>query len=252
LKKRYIAALFFLFLSFHLCYAGDSTLFTSSLETIKKDYRNFYLDGETLIQLGIGIAGAGVLANTSMDKDIQKKYTKNVKGSTTDDFSNVFRQPGEVYLTIPALIGTYAVFKDTSTGEWAQRSLRAVAVGAPAGLFMQWATGGSPPEGHSDWRPLNDNEGLSGHAFIGAVPFITAAQMNDNLTIKGALYAVSVLPALSRINDDKHYFSQAALGWYLALLSCNAVTKTGKQGEYTAFLLPLSHDGVAVMVSRSF
>lgn len=253
MKKRYIAALFFIFLHSHLCYAGDSALLSPSLESVKKDYRNFYLDGNNLIQLGIGIAGAGVFANTSMDKDIQEKYTKNVKSATTDDFSNVFRQPGEIYLTVPALIVTYAVFKDTSTGEWAQRSLRAVAVGAPAGLFMQWATGGSPPpEGHSDWRPFNDNEGLSGHAFIGAVPFITAAQMNDNLYIKGALYAVSVLPALSRINDDKHYFSQAALGWYLALLSCNAVTKTGKQGGYTAFLLPLSHDGVAVMVSRSF
>ncbi|MCX5846001.1 MAG: hypothetical protein NTW12_06545 [Deltaproteobacteria bacterium] len=253
MKKRYIAALFFIFLHSHLCYAGDSALLSSPLESVKKDYRNFYLDGNNLIQLGIGIAGAGVFANTSMDKDIQEKYTKNVKSATTDDFSHIFRQPGEVYLTIPALLGTYAVFKDTATGEWAQRSLRAIAVGAPGGLFMQWATGGSPPsEGHSDWRPFNDNEGLSGHAFIGAVPFITAARMNDNLYIKGALYAVSVLPALSRINDDKHYFSQAAIGWYLAFLSCSAVAKTEDQNEYSFFILPLSHKGLAVMVSRSF
>jgi hypothetical protein len=80
-------------------------------------------------------------------KDIQEKYTRSVKSATTDDFSHIFRQPGEVYLTLPALLGTYAVFKDTATGEWAQRSLRAIAVGAPGGLFMQWATGNCPP-----WR----------------------------------------------------------------------------------------------------
>jgi len=61
-------------------------------------------------------------------------------------------------------------------------------------------TGASrPSEGDSKWRPLKDSNGLSGHAFIGAVPFITAAKMNDNPYIKTILYGFSVLPGLTRI-----------------------------------------------------
>jgi len=33
------------------------------------------------------------------------------------------------------------------------------------------------------------------------------------------------LTGLSRINDDRHYFSQVAMGWYLADLCCAAVEK---------------------------
>jgi hypothetical protein len=253
LKKHWPLILLSIFLNYHFCYAGSDELFSSTFESVKNDYRNFYLDGNNLALLGIGIAGASVFANTSMDKDIQEKYKKNLKSATTDDLSHIFKQPGEGILTIPLLLGTYAVFKDTSTGEWAQNSVRAIAVGAPGALFIQRATGGSSPsEGTSDWRPFKEHDGLSGHAFIGAVPFITAAQMNDNLYIKGALYALSVLPGLSRINDDQHYFSQSALGWYLAFLSCRAVAKTEEKYEYSILPLPLSHKGLAVMVGRSF
>jgi len=48
---------------------------------------------------------------------------------------------------------------------------------------------------------------------------------------KGIFYGLSTLPGLSRINDDVHYFSQAALGWYLAYLSCAAIEKTEDQRE---------------------
>jgi PAP2 superfamily len=72
---------------------------------------------------------------------------------------------------------------------------------------------------------------VSGHTYFGSVPFITAAKMSENLYQKGILYVLSTFPALSRINDDKHYFSQVALGWYLAYLSCAVVEKGSDQQE---------------------
>ncbi|MDI6777504.1 MAG: hypothetical protein QMD03_09795 [Syntrophales bacterium] len=229
--------------------------------------------------LGVGIAGAGTFANTSLDKDIQERYTTHVKNSTTDDLSKILRQPGEVFLTVPALFGSYIFFKETSVGEWSQRSIRALAVGGPSALFLRGATGGlAPGEGDSNWEPFNDNHqkraakaaanetgdsnwepfsdnhGVSAHSFIGAVPFITAAQMNDNPYLKSSFYTMSALPALSRINDNAHYFSQAALGWYLSFLSCRAVEKSQdkRKEEFSVYLVPFSNNGLAIMGTRSF
>ena len=213
------------------------------------------MNPENLMYLGFGIAGAGIFANTSLDREVQDRYNRNVQSSGTDDVSKVLRQPGEVFLTVPLLIGSYAFFSDTPVGDWSQRSLRALAVGGPSTLFLRSAMGGAAPsDGDSDWRPFHDRHGVSGHAFIGAVPFMTAAGMNENLYAKTSLYAISALPALSRINDNAHYFSQAALGWYIAYLSCNAVGKSSVKGgkEFSLYPVLLSNNGFALVGTMTF
>lgn len=225
----------------------------SIIYVLKRDYRNFYLDKDNLTKLGIGIAGAGIFANTSMDGDIQEFYQDNIRGETTDSISKIVKVPGEVFTTIPLLLGARIFLKEMPAGEWAQKSLRAIVVGAPAGLFIQRATGASRPlDDDSKWRPFRDTHGLSGHVFIGAVPFITAARMNDDPYLKGIFYGLSMLPGLSRINDNKHYFSQVALGWYLAYLSCNSIERTKIQKETTFSIIPISNSGILITVNRSF
>lgn len=107
-------------------------------------------------------------------------------------------------------------------------------------LLMQWATGGSrPTEDDSHWRPFHDNNGVSGHAFIGAVPFLTAGRMGqDNRLARYLLYAASALPAWSRVNDNAHYPSQAFLGWFLAWEATGAVFQTDK-GSRSVSLVPM-------------
>jgi len=256
--KCYIpyAVAFFIFTAI-ICPVNESLAIegylSKDLANIKDDYKNFYLSKNSLIQLGIGIGCAGILANTSMDGDIQEFYQDNVRSDATDDLSKVLKVPGNIFITVPILMGTYLAFNESSAGEWAQKSLRALIVGAPAGLLLQRVTGASrPSEGDSKWRPFHDANGLSGHAFIGAVPFITAAKMNENPYMKGLLYGLSFLPGLSRINDNEHYFSQAALGWYLALLSCNAVEKTNMRNNTKFALVPLSDKGLMMTINRSF
>ena len=230
---------------------GDSL--SKDFANIKNDYKNFYLNGDDLLRLGIGIGCAGLFANTSMDGDIQEFYQDNLRSKATDDLSKILKIPGDIFVTPPVLLGTYLLFKDSSAGEWAQKSLRALAVGAPAGLFLQRAIGSSrPSERDSKWRPFNDANGVSGHAFIGAIPFITAAKMSENPYVKGLLYGLSALPGMSRINDNKHYFSQTALGWYLALLSCNAVEKTNVKSNTKVAIVPFSNKGLLITINRSF
>ena len=72
-------------------------------------------------------------------------------------------------------------------GEWGDRELRSLFVGVPPMLFMQYATSysrPSDPNAHSSWQPFTDNNGVSGHAFMGSSPFINAAKMTDDVPLK--------------------------------------------------------------------
>ncbi len=112
--------------------------------------------------------------------------------------------------------------------------LGAYLVGGPANLAMQRITGGSSPGESSDsshWRPFNDDNGVSGHAFIGAVPFLTLAGMSDSKFSVYLSYAASTLAGLSRINDNAHFPSQVFLGWFMAFEATGSVRESDKQGE---------------------
>jgi hypothetical protein len=90
------------------------------------------------------------------------------------------------------------------------------------------ATGASRPSEDvgSQWHFFNDNNGVSGHAFVGAVPFLAAADMVESPLLKGTLYVCSTFVGFSRMTDDAHYPSQVFLGWYLAWASARAVDAT--------------------------
>ncbi len=119
--------------------------------------------------LGAGIAASGAMANTRIDGGIQDYYHDDIRGRFTDKVSDATRLPGEIYLTMPTLLAVRLIYPETIAGEWAGRSLRALFTGGPAGLVLQYSTGaGRPREGDSDWSLFNGNNGLSGHAFIGA------------------------------------------------------------------------------------
>ena len=187
------------------------------------------------------------MANSPVDENFQRYYVGHLKSGSTDSASDITRLPGELYVAIPVLFGAYLLSNDPDIKGWANDSIRAIAIGAPAGLALQYITGGGrPEEGGSEWSPFRDDNGLSGHAFIGAVPFIVAAKRTDSPCVTALLYTASALPALSRINDGKHFLSQASLGWFLGYLSVNAVHK-----EDSAFAV-LPYGDLGLMVSFQF
>lgn len=203
-------------------------------------------------------AAGAVMANTNVDQQLHNWYQEDVRSATTDNVSEVAKLFGEGYLILPALGITLAAGEimdnqphASVAGDWADQSLRAIAVGAPPLLATQVLTGASRPgesSAGSDWVPMHDNNGVSGHAFMGAVPFITAAKMSEDPLAKAGFYAASTLTAFSRINDDDHYPSQAILGWSLAYLACSAVSDTEQElKDYRFTTVPVA-DGVGVGV----
>ena len=218
-------------------------------DKIISDYKNFY-SPNNLWKFALGIGYSAIYANTSFDREVQNFYNDYIKSRTTDNFSKIVKPFGDGRITVPiyltaALIGEISKKSKfgSTVGEWGQRCSRALIVGAPPVLILQIVLGASRPEEGkgSHWHPFKDNNGVSGHSFMGAVPFLVAAKMTDNSFLKYPLSIASTFTGISRINDSKHYYSQAILGWWIAFLSVNSIKS--KQ-----FALIPSANGIGVVI----
>ena len=243
----------------HRCIAEDNGAISRGYEAVKTDLGNFYLDRENLTRLGIGIAGAAVFANTGMDPYIRNKYQNDLRSNGTDEATKIFNYSATAVAVViaPAYLGAYGtgmLLHNSTMMEWAKNSLRATIAGGPALLLLAVATGGDRPnEGDSKWGAYQNFHGVSGHTYFSAIPFITAAKMSENPYQKAIFYGISTLPGLSRINDDKHYFSHVALGWYLAYLGCAVVEKGNdhQEGQVQVQLSPVPK-GFAITVQKTY
>ncbi len=235
------------------------------LDLLAQDYHNFY-QPTNLANLAIGFAAAAGMANTGFDEIFGNDlFRENFVDIANEDVTELLHQPGilgDGYFVLP-FIGATALahpWLDRSEqlrplGEWGERSARALLTGGPLVLVMQRVTGASRPNessSQSHWEPFQDNNGVSGHSFVGAVPFLTLAQIADHPILKVACYVGSVLPAISRINDERHYFSQVFLGWYVAFLATHAVHETQTGDPSLHFFPTFSQDGMGFMIDKRF
>lgn len=262
-----------LLLACHLLLAGCSTAPTqrgketqpgpiSSLATkVADDYRQGY-SAEGLLDLLPHVAVHGVLSNSSLDQEIRDKWQQDMRGAQSDKLAEAFINFGDYAQnrwSIPLYTATLLASgytgqadQDSAVSTWAERSLRANILGGPQAWALTYAIGSHRPDpGGSGWNPWNDNDGVSGHSFYGAVPFLTAARMTENDTLRYSLYFLSTFPGLARIHDDHHYTSQAYLGWAIALNATATVAREGKDGSQLT-VLPLPDGGIALVLSTHF
>ena len=202
---------------------------------VAEDYRSFY-SCDSLVCLTAAFGAGALMANTGFDTTMQNAWQRGVEPTGVGTFFSGCKDIGEGRYALPVFgvaAATGMLFEGNAVGdaigEWGSRSLRIFVVGAPPLYAMQWVTGASRPgEGSagSQWHFFNDNNGVSGHAFVGAIPFLAAVDMVESPLAKGALYVCSTFVGFSRMTDDAHYPSQVFLGWYLALASARAVSAT--------------------------
>ncbi len=222
---------------------------------IRQDYRHF-CSRKSLGLLAIAVGVHAILANTSLDQDFRNSFQDNAVGDPDAfDWAKVL---GETWVVVPTALGLWGVDEwidrrgwfnhrgfPQDIGRWSRQTCRALLVGAPANYALQVVIGSSRPtdtNGSSRWRPFNDNNGSSGHTFVGAVPFLTAAKRTDNLLLKSALILGSGLAGYSRIYDDAHYLSQVLLGYSVAVLAVEA-TELTQQSPFQYRVVPLNTVG---------
>lgn len=204
-------------------------------QILAADQKRFY-STRNMLWLSATLASGAVLANTKVDGEFQRWYQSEMRSTRSDDFAAIVKPFGDGKTMVPIYLGAFAmryllpeskIVQPIST--WAATSLRTILVGAPPLLFLQVGVGGSrPTENDSHWRPFNDNNGVSGHAFMGATPFLAGATVVKSPWLKSGFYAASTLTAWSRINDDKHYLSQAMMGWFIALIASKNILNDGE------------------------
>ena len=203
---------------------------------VLEDYRNFY-SCDSLVCLTAAFGAGALMANTGFDTTMQSAWQTSVEPTDLGTFFTGCKDIGEGRYAL----GVFGIAAITGLalegrpggdvlGEWGSRSLRMFIVGAPPVYVLQLATGASRPleesSAGSQWKPFTDDNGVSGHAFVGAIPFLAAADMVENPVAKGALYVCSTFVGFSRMTTDSHFPSQVFLGWYLAWASSRAVSGT--------------------------
>jgi membrane-associated PAP2 superfamily phosphatase len=192
--------------------------------------KNFYKP-RNLLKLSGGIAVNALLANTTADQSFANWYQDHVRSSFTNKVASYAKPFGTISIVAWGYAGaiglsyfTYDSKFGGVLGRWTSNSLQSIIVGAPTLLILQRAIGSARPEAeNSKWDCFHGSHGASGHAFLGAIPFLTAAKMSNRWFTKTLFYTASTLPGLSRINDNDHYLSQVILGWWIADLSEDSV-----------------------------
>lgn len=231
------------------------------VDTLVADATQFY-DGGTMFGLGAGIGLAGLSANTQLDRDIYEDVLPEWRTDEVREFRDSVLGLGDGAYVLPVLAGSALLgpwLGADAVGDWGERSLRAVAVGAPPMLALQRLIGAGRPDDPantttSEWEPFEHSNGVSGHAFLGSIPFLTVARMQDDPWVDGACYAGSLLVAAARLQGSRHYFSQVMLGWWIGFLATGAVDDAaGGGGEPALSVMPyFGEDEVGILVTHRF
>jgi hypothetical protein len=211
------------------------------------DAQNFYCT-DNLLCVGLAIGAAAPMANTHADQGIRNWYQSQAgrgQSAAAEQLADIGKAFGEYKYAVPlyfAMSFGGHLFPDHELmgpiGNFGDRSLRALAIGAPTVGILQVGLGGQRPQANdSYWHPFQHSYGVSDQAFVGAIPFLTAASMTESRALKALLIAGSMWTGWSRIHDDDHYFSQVFLGWSIALVATQAVNQT--EGD-TFRILPIA------------
>ena len=243
---------------------------TSIGETVADDYSAYY-SKDRLTRLGIAFGLGAVAANSNIDMNLRNAYQDKTRNAQTNSWSSdrttslsfnaKFFGEGKYMIPVALLAASVNTFNtDTAVGSWGANTSRAFIVGLPPMWAMQFVTGAARPSHYapegSAWQPFNDKgyaHGVSGHSFVGAVPFITIAYMNqDNPYIKYPAYLASAAAGWSRINDDAHFPSQVVLGWYMAFEAVDTVFENNQKKKGLTIAPMVGFDGFGLTASASW
>lgn len=187
--------------------------------------------------LGLGLIMVGAFA---IDRPLREHVQSHRASGAIVDFGNAFGNPLYVGPPIGALwlIGRLAHKPAWSTAAW--HTLESMAIAGGATQTLKLVTGRTRPDDGADpgrFRPFSGNVSFpSGHSTVAfSVASTLAAETGDKLWSDLLLYGAACLTPFARINDDKHWISDAILGAAIGHIASRWVERRqGSRGSHTS------------------
>jgi membrane-associated phospholipid phosphatase len=213
---------------------------TAIVDTLKKEAQREVLSQAHVVRWYevVAVLG-GVAALTAVDEPAQR-YVQRHRSKTLDDISSAFRREGqpEYYATVS--LGVLAVGAVTGNAPIQRAGGRLVASVAMAGIATEGVkrlVGRSRPNEHVgafQFHPFTSVKDSAGVQTRGALPsghtmaaFAVATSLADDIkspVVHVLLYTFAAGTAWSRINDNRHWLSDTALGAALGITSAKLVS----------------------------
>jgi hypothetical protein len=194
-----------------------------------------------------------------VDEDIQEWAQEN-RGSTSDEIAKYAKPFGDYKLVAPSMLAAFAY---GHFGKWEgikQTAIMGIESLLITGIITQTLKYAGHRHRPSSGDPYNTWDGPSflsgndsfpsGHASTAfSVLTVVALEYKDYPVISPLAYSIATLTALSRINDNKHWASDAFFGSALGYFTSKAVVRHHERDSDIAFYPVISDEGALIVMA---
>jgi len=173
-----------------------------------------------------GLAALGAIALVTVIDEPVQRHVQDHRTGTKDDVAYVFRQLGEPEVFIPVALAPVAVGLISGNKEILRAGGRigmSIVTAAVVTDLLKMGVGRKRPNATDnayDFSPFSGNKSWpSGHT---TVAFAMATSVGDeigSLPVSVALYTAAGLTGWSRVNDNRHWFSDVLTGALVGVTS---------------------------------
>jgi membrane-associated phospholipid phosphatase len=178
-------------------------------------------------EVAIGVGGVGALM--ALDEPLQR-HAQSHRTDTKDDIASIFTQEGEAPYYAGISLGVLGVGLLSGNAEIRRAGMRMVAslaVSFTAAEGLKFVIGRARPDsglGAFHFDPFSGSASFpSGHV---TAAFAIATSLSDDIKkplVSVLLYTAATGTAFARINDNRHWLSDTAMGMELGIFSAKLV-----------------------------
>jgi membrane-associated phospholipid phosphatase len=207
--------------------------------TVKQAQREVLAHAHVVRWYEAAAAVGGVGALMLLDEPVQRLFQHHIRSSTTDDIAGVFQQEGEApyYAGISlGVLGFGLVTGKPGVRRAGTRIVAAVALSAAEMYAMKVLVGRSRPNenvGAFSFHPFTSLKDSAGVETRGSMPsghvtaaFAVATSLADDIKsplVHMLLYTAASGTIFSRLNDNRHWLSDAGMGVVLGVFTAKVV-----------------------------
>ena len=173
-----------------------------------------------------GLAALGVIALTTVIDEPIQRHVQDHRTETKDDVAYIFRQLGEPEVFIPVALAPVAVGLIAGNKEIMRaggRITMSIVTAAVVTDLLKVAVGRRRPNSTDnayDFAPFSGNESWpSGHTTVAFAMVTAVGDEIGSLPVSIALYTAAGLTGWSRVNDNRHWFSDVLTGALVGVTS---------------------------------